>query len=260
MNRQHTTGRLTMAMAIAFLGMSLSACSNSSWVKGASLATETVNNNDYISLTTTLDTGSMTLIPISIPIQNPNNPSEQLGQLSIQTGMGTGAQLSLKVNLSSALNIPGSSSAGKLPNGTDIPVATPDANKWIQIPIRGQSSRIYLNLDTANKTAVMGVAVGISNLNVGVGANLLIPFNVSGVNGLAGVYSGTVAGQSGFALFADASSLLKTTNIGFGKLAMGDFSDAATGSVTFMPAAKNDNYLTYRLYHLNRKKSQLNMQ
>nr|HRO68274.1 hypothetical protein [Pseudobdellovibrionaceae bacterium] len=108
---------------------------------------------------------------------------------------------------------------GVLPNGTLIPVAGVDRNKWVTISV-GSSSRVYLNFDQAQSSAVLGVALGIDALTTGVIANVLIPFNSNNVSGLAGIYSGAMAGQSGFAFFLNMSGVIQPA-VGVQTLARG---------------------------------------
>ena len=220
--------------------LSLTGCGSiTSWVTGASIATSQVNGDDMVRMNVTLNTGSISLIPISLPILNPKNPTQLLGQVGITT---TGLDVSL--DLTSILRIQSSLVVGTLPNGTSIPVTNVNPNNWIVLPIGNGASNLYLNLDTVANTAVVGVAIGISQLNLGVPADLLLPFSLPGVSGLAGIYTGTAKGQSGFAAFLNASSLLNVAN-------------AITTAVKFAPAQNSSAKIQAKVMQLNMQQAQL---
>lgn len=235
---------LKKALVLSFCcaSLSLTACSKTgSWVTGATLTTSNQNGDEYVQLATQLSTGGIGLIPITLPVLNPHNPSEVIGLITIKSGLGNGtSELDLAVNMTAVLSLPNGTSMGLLPNGTSIPVAGVNASNWLSLPVAGSSSRLYLNLDLANKKVVMGAAVGIDQLNIGVPANLLLPFAAKNISGVAGVYTGVSKGQSGFALFVDASSLISSQM-----------------TATFMQKKTSDMKIQRKLYELDMKKSVL---
>jgi hypothetical protein len=238
----HTAVKKAFIVTLSCACLSLTACSKTgSWVTDAKLTTSNQNGDEYVQLSTQLNTGGIALIPITLPIVNPHNAAEVLGQISIHSGLGNGtSELEIAVNLSAVLSLPDGTSLGMLPNGTSIPVAGVDASHWLSLPVANSSSRLYLNLDSQNKKAVLGVAIGIDQLSIGVPANLLLPFSAKNVSGVAGIYTGAGKGQSGFALFADAGSLLsnKTT-------------------AKFMTKKSSELKIQRKLYELDMKKSVL---
>jgi hypothetical protein len=202
---------------LVILGLSMTACSStsSSWVSGVGLATAEQNGDEYVTVSTQLKTGSIALIPISLPIMNPKNLLQQIGQIDLKSSLGGSAasELDISLDMTQILNLPAGSSMGVLPNGTQIPVSGVNSANWISLPVQSGKSRVYVNVDVQNKKVALGVAVSIDQLAIGVPANLLLPFSASGVSGVAGVYTGVAAGQSGFALFVDASSLLSSSSV-----------------------------------------------
>jgi hypothetical protein len=204
--------------------MTLTACGNSSsWMKGVAFKSTQVNGEQYAELSAQLNTGAVSLIPIAFPIPNPQHPGETLGQLEVKSGLGNGqTELNVKINLSRVVTMPTTGMA-HLPNGTDIPVAGVNGSNWIALPVGNGTSTLYLNLDPANKKAVVGVGLNIDQLATGTTANLFLPFNLSNITGVAGIYTGVGAGKSGFALFADGSSL-------YNGLPTANFAAQASGS------------------------------
>lgn len=216
----------------------MTACSGGNWVKGANLTTSQQNGQDYVQLSTKLNTGSVTLISASLPVYNPHNPSEQIGSVMVN-----GSELDVNLNLSAVLSLPDQTSAGLLPNGTAIPVAGVGAQNWISLAVAGGKSRVYLNFDVQNNKAALGAAVNIDQLSVGVPAALLIPFSFTNLTGVAGVYTGASQGQSGFAVFADASSLLSTA-----------------AGVSFIQKKSADTKIQQKMYQLDNSKAKLKVQ
>lgn len=192
-----------MLLLITTLSLFSTACSKiHRIVTGASLSTMMQNGDDYAQLSVSLDTGSMSLVPLSLPIYNPHDKTQQIGEVDVQV-----SQINVLVDLTSVLAAQDVSN-GKLPNGTAIPVSGVSSQNWIAIPINNGKSTLYLNLDSQAKKASLGVAINIDQLSIGIPADLLEPFSASNISGVAGIYTGAAKGQSGFAVFVDASSLL----------------------------------------------------
>lgn len=237
----HKAVNKALIMTFSCACLSLTACSkNANWVSGASLSTSTQNGDQYVQLSTQLNTGGIGLIPITLPVLNPQNPSQVLGEITIKSGLGgSTSELDIAVDLSTVLQLP-NGGMGTLPNGTSIPVAGVTASNWISLPVANSSSRLYLNLDLTNKKVVMGAAISIDQLSIGLPANLLLPFSASNISGVAGIYTGVAKGQSGFALFVDASQLLTSVT-----------------SVSFVQKANSDMKIQQKLYELNMSKAVL---
>jgi hypothetical protein len=206
----HPAVRKALILSFSCACLSLTACSKTgSWVTGAKLSTTTQNGVQFVELSTQLSTGGIGLIPITLPVLNPHNPSQVLGEITIKSGLtGGSSELDIDVNLSAVLSLPDGTTSGLLPNGTSIPISGVNAANWISLPVANSSSRLYLNLDLQNKKVVVGTAINIDQLSIGVPANLLLPFSSNNINGVAGIYTGIAKGQSGFALFIDGSALL----------------------------------------------------
>jgi hypothetical protein len=217
----------------------MTACSGGgSFVKGANLTTSQQNGQDYVKLSTQLNAGSIVILPVALPVYNPHNPSEQIGSISV-----SGSELDVNLNLSAVLSLPDDTVNGTLPNGTTIPVAGVSSQNWISLPVANGKSIVYLNFDVQNKKVALGAAVSIDQLSIGIPAALLVPFSFTGVSGVAGVYTGVSKGQSGFAVFADASGLL----------------NSASG-LAFMQKKTADAQIQQKLYQLNSSRAKLKAQ
>lgn len=200
--------KLLLAAFVGALGLSQVACSSSSgFVQNVKFGSVEQNGVDFIEVRTALNLNGLLLSALAIPIFDPKNPGQLIGQVSVVSGLGGGAaELVILIRSDVLPNLP-VASQGLLPNGTPIPVAGIDRNRWVTLSV-GSASRVYLNVDLAQSKAVLGVALGVDALTTGVLANVLIPFQSNNVSGLAGIYSGAQAGQSGFALFVEANRLL----------------------------------------------------
>jgi hypothetical protein len=226
-----------------FAMMGLAACSNGSGtIKGNKLALTTQNGKTFASLVTQLNTGNVVVSAADLPILNPQNPAQELGRINVSTPAVGQTDITLSLNLTDTLHAPSGDKALTLPNGTAFPIVTVDANNWISIKAGAGDSRLYLNIDLAKNTAVVGYALNADALSAGVPANIFASFAVGTSNdvaGMGGIYSGTVKGQSGLAVFADFSGL-----IGKASLPMSSFSKSGDG---------NQTPVMNKLYELNSK-------
>lgn len=202
--------KLLIGFAIGMAALSQTACSSGSggFVSGIDLEQKESNGIKYLEIKTQINTAGLNLSSITVPIYHPRQPAHQIGQLSLIGGLG-GATSELVIQLRSDIlpRLPATGS-GLLPNGTLIPIAGVNAKKWLTVSLSSHS-KIYLNIDVANSKAIIGAALSVDGLTTGVVGNVLIPFNKNNISGVAGIYSGARPGQSGFALFLDASSALK---------------------------------------------------
>ncbi|MBX3040353.1 MAG: hypothetical protein KF789_06550 [Bdellovibrionaceae bacterium] len=236
--------KLFLALTLSAAALSQSACSSSSggFVQGVHLGNVEQNGVEYVEVRASLNTQGLFLTALTVPVFDPKNPTQIIGQVSIIGGLGNKtAELSVLIRSDILPQLP-SAGQGVLPNGTLIPVAGVDRNKWVTISV-GSSSKVYLNIDQAQSSAVLGVALGIDALTTGVIANVLIPFNSNNVSGLAGIYSGAGAGQSGFAFFINMSGLLQPS-MGIQTLARGvsaktTVAAASSPQIQFLEKASN---------------------
>ena len=186
------------------------------WVKDADIQSYQSNGEVYGELITYLDTGGMQLPSIMLPILNPKNPSQTIGQFALRSNFGADydSELFVQLNISKIANIPGVGRAPRLPNGSAIPVGGIDTNKLLMLEVGGTKTLVYVSIDTQAKQGMLGAAVPIKQFDtIGStlpGVNIFPTFNVgNNIRGTFGIFTGAGSGQNGFALFIDASGLLQ---------------------------------------------------
>ena len=228
---------------------SLTACSGgaNSWLSGASVSTFQVNGDSVVTVTTNLSTGSIGLLPVVLPIFNPNNQSQIIGELSILSAIGGGAnELALSLDINEALSAGGIPSIGMLPNGTTIPVSGINSLNWVTLPISNGTgtangkSLLYLNYDSFNHKAIVGVAVNINQLAVGAPSDLFLPFTYNSISGVAGIYTGAQPQESGFGLFIDVTSTMAAKTA----------SQKVSGKVSFHATSRNAVKIQQKVFEL----------
>lgn len=196
------------AVIIAPLHASAASISNS-WLSNVSLtmSPDPVTQNETVYVTTKL-TSSFGILPVTIPLLNPKKLTEVIGSVAIVsdiTGVNYSLQIAIDVTAAAKVKAAG---LGLLPNGTLIPVGGVNMMNWITLPLQGNKGVIYLNLDSTAKSAVVGASINVAAFGTGLPINMLIPFNIKNIGGLAGIYTGQ-KGQGGFGFFVDGSSLFK---------------------------------------------------
>ena len=208
-----------LALGFTLSALATTACtsgSSSSMIQDMKLTTSQVNGDLNVNAIADLQTGGITMLPSAITIVNPKNTSQVLGQLSVLTGLESGsAEIQISVDVNSAIKAGEKIGAGTLPNGTTIPISGINGNNWVTLPIGKLNSFLYLNVDDANKKAVIGVALDIEALAAGLAGDVLLPFDYNNVSGLVGVFTGVLPGTSGIATFIDLSSQMSALG-GFG--------------------------------------------
>lgn len=226
--------------------LSLAACSQEGLIKGAELSTKVTQGDVYVSLKTHVDSNNLQIMSVQLPIYNPENHTEMLGMLTVSSMVPGITDIDLTLNFSRVTNIPALQAEKGLPNGTLFPVMGVNASEWYSIPLSdSRVSKLYLNLDLQAPKVVLGYALGTDSLSAGIVANLFTGFNAQGVTGYGGVYSGLLPGQSGVAVFADVTSVLKTSSAGV------SFVDRTTKN--------RQNRIVERLQQLNQKRSVLRL-
>jgi hypothetical protein len=191
-------------------------------ITATELKTYNLNNGDnYVELAVQLKTNNVQLPELTMPVAHPSRPTVNVANVTLRPmankpGM---SELLLAVNVSGASGLEGASPL--LPNGTVIPVSGVDMTQLVALPLDqfNQNGRVYLAVDTANSTAIVGAALTwavLDSFGQTVGPlNFFPSFDVSpGVKGIAGVFGSRGPNQSGVAVFADASQLLANTRGG----------------------------------------------
>jgi hypothetical protein len=184
-------------LTLTALTFALSGCGAGSKVVTNVAFTNQVQNGDlYVGIDATLAPGSIVLPSVTLPLYNPKNPSQVLGQ--IQTN---GLDIKVDVDATTALKLPGLASGTTLPSGTAIPLVLPAGLTPIGIPAFNSNSQVYI---AVNGTQILlGVAITIAqsgSLNLPV--DLFLPFTISSqINGTAGFFLGAKQGVAVFALY-----------------------------------------------------------
>jgi hypothetical protein len=206
--------RLVVSFALVAVATTGTACGKRSSVggivSGAQFSTIEENGNVFGKLDLLLQTGNVLLPAFDLPILNPKNPGAIYGTISMQDALSAGTRLGISVNLTEISGVEGVDGS-LLPNGRSIPLFLGEGVKPIAVSIRN-NSRAYFAFSAG--TAVIGTAIVIpefDKISSSVGAvDVFFPFQASnGVSGVAGLFSSNQSGQSGIAVFVDASSAMK---------------------------------------------------
>ncbi|HEX7672841.1 MAG TPA: hypothetical protein VF412_01650 [Bdellovibrio sp.] len=204
-------GALTLA--------SLAACndssnSSSSIVSKATVSAAVQNGDVYVNVATSFKSSNVTMVAVQWPVYNPNNPSQQIGAVTVSQGATT-TDITLGLDVSAVVHVSGLNPETTLPNGLPFPASGVTA-KWYSLPLgNSKTSKLYVNIDTTSSQYVVGYALTSDSLSSGVIANVFFPFTANGVTGYGGIFSGTKPGTSGVAVFADVSSAVKAVTPSF---------------------------------------------
>jgi hypothetical protein len=178
-------------------------------VTGIQVQSSTIGQDVMLSLKADLDLGAMSFPSVTLPILHPRGQTP-IGSVELLPVLGGKNQIKISVNVSSLADIHASQAA--LPNGNAIPLIA--NNPTITIAL-GAGAKLYLTIG-ANAVA-LGVAVPIKtfdSIGSAVGAINLFPvFTIDKVVGAAGIFTGSQAGQNGFALIADVTQYVNMQNI-----------------------------------------------
>jgi hypothetical protein len=186
-------------------------------VTATKLRTYNNQGDNYVELAVTLKTESVQLPQLEIPVTRPESNIE-VATLSLRPSAQSGmSDLVVAVNVTNSAGLEGARPT--LPNGTVIPVSGVDMNQLVALPLDqyNKGGRIYLAIDTANHTAIMGTALtwsALDSFGQTVGSlNFFPAFDVvKGVKGIAGIFGSKTPGANGVAVFADISQLLSKSN------------------------------------------------
>ena len=178
-------------------------------VTGIQVQSSTIDQDVMLSLKADLDLGAMSFPSVTLPILHPRGQTP-IGSVELLPVLGGKNQIKISVNVSSLADI--HATQATLPNGNAIPLIA--NNPTITIPL-GAGAQLYLTIG-ANAVA-LGVAVPIKtfdSIGSAVGAVNLFPvFTIDKVVGAAGIFTGSQAGQNGFALIADVTQYVNMQNI-----------------------------------------------
>lgn len=235
----------------------LSACGKGNWVQDARLRSYVEGGDQYGEVIARVQSGQMQLPSLEIPIVRPQQPGVIFGRVAVRGGVGGASDVSIALNLTRVAKLPTGSSDLTLPNGSPLPVAGVDPSKTLSFQLGDGHSKVYVNMSPESGTAMVGTALVIPQFNVGIPAEIFLPFVSSDgkVHGLAGVFTGALPMTSGFGLFADISGLLQQS-------LTQSLAAPAGGNVVFVPGdpSPGDRQKVARmLERLNAKRARINI-
>lgn len=190
--------------------MSLTACGNgSNFVEQVQVSSSNVNGSRYVTVITKIDSSQIIVPAAQFQIPNSKNPAQSYGSVQITPNFEGGSDLRLDLNLSALVTDRPLDPLGTLPNGLPLPVGGWSQQTGLSIPI-SDGTRLYVDLDLQAPRAFLGIAVGVKEFSTSVTGGIFIPFQQeNGIRGVAGVFTGPGAYQSGFAIFVDVSKELQ---------------------------------------------------
>ncbi len=178
-------------------------------VKDVDVYTELRDGDVWINLKSTFKLGEASLTEISFPIVDPNDSSIRYGEVSFtpQEELGYN-QVGLSFNLTASSEVQGG--VASLPNGSQLPIAGMNNGDVLQLVIDKINSRVYLG--ASDQMTVLGFAVSIAEFEkVGDlinGANVFVGFDIKGVLGSVGLYTGDQPLENGLAFFVDIHNVI----------------------------------------------------
>ncbi len=270
----NTPIRTLAAVATVFATSLLTtACGSGSIIQDVKVRAYTEGEELYGELKAQIQSGQLQIPSFTLPILDPRDPSQVLGSIGTRPVLGGGSELELDVNVSRAAKLQGADGR-TLPNGIAIPIGVPG-----DVPVVGLSagsrSRVYLAFGEG--VAMLGVAVTIREFD-GIVQKVPIPLNLfpkfktkEGIEGVAGIFTSPVPGESGIAIFADVSKALHQDPVGMADglaRALGVHTDDApkiSGKSrlkirSVLPSVENESRIYEGLYRLDRRKSSLSIE
>ena len=254
-----------LLIAAGFLALAACDGKGLSYIKDAKISTYTQGTDQYVSLSTTVDAVQIIMPVAQVPIMDPKDSSKMIGFVQVTPNLSAGTELRVDMDMTAISQFKHQSWDGTLPNGLPVPVGGFDPSKSFAIPLT-QGSKAYINLDMANKKALIGAALGLKEFKTGVTAGLFLPFSFDKevkVSGLAGIFTGPQQYQSGFAVFADVSSVFDLIHGLSQQVSVASVSAKATSAkvpYSFKSASKNSNAIYDMLYRVNANKTRVNLQ
>jgi hypothetical protein len=250
---------------LVVISVFVSACGNRPQVvTGVQVQSSTVNQDVILALSADLDLGAMSFPAVTLPILHPRGQTP-IGSVELLPVLGGKNQIKISVNVSSLADI--QAVQASLPNGNAVPLIA--NNPTITIPL-GAGAELYLTVG-ANAVA-LGVAVPIKTFD-GIGSavgaiNLFPMFNIDKVVGAAGIFTGSQAGQNGFAIIADVTQYVNMQDIfvpqaaaSMMKMAMVQEEQAIVrlDYSSQIPSRSSESKINSMMYKLNRKKAKLEL-
>ncbi|MCO4754721.1 MAG: hypothetical protein KC478_09565, partial [Bacteriovoracaceae bacterium] len=200
-----------------------------------------------------LGIGAVTLPNIVLPI---TKHGDEIGYVRMVSGIN--AKNTLEVDLNVATVSTAQTQVSELPNGDILPLI--GTNDVIVIPV---SNKITVYVAISDGNAALGIAIPfktLDSLGAKIGQVSMFPmFNMNNVVGAAGLYMSKTAGENGFGIFADVSSVLDfdmLVNLG---LRPDLQAEQSLEYSSIIPSRRTERKINKELYYLNRKRAQLKL-
>lgn len=273
--------RISKSMIVLFLGSVglaaagsvLTGCGTagsglSSIVTAVQVKTYTSNNDLYGQLSASLNTGSLLIAGISLPILDPHDPTITYGTVSLNSMFCTstpcsGSELDIQLDITQVLR--SSAEINTLPNGTTLPLGGLGNTSIVGLNVGSSQAKVYVGV--GGKVAVLGVALAFKEFDkiggYAPGIDVFQPFTLGTVNGSVGIFTGAKTGQSGIALFVNMSGLIPSsvTTQGLVEIAAPATSVAPLTFETIAPKSNNKlNKLYNAIYWMNQDETELHLQ
>lgn len=201
-----------LASSLLFTGCKGGSSTQSPLVKGVELTTTLEDDSDvYLNLSAVFQLGKLTITGDRLEIKNPYDSSIKYGELIFDPIEGQEGynRVGVKLNLSDVAHVEGGMPT--LPNGEDLPIgSTTEHSQMYELSIPQINSKIYIGL--GKDMTILGFAIAIKEFDIIGdsinGANVFLGFNIKGVQGNAGLFTGTGHMESGLGFFVDLSSVV----------------------------------------------------
>ena len=198
--------------------LTLTACPSNSTpikniIKDFSLNTYLSNNDNWIEMKATVNTGGFKLGGMSFPITDPFNSGDNYGTITVNPSSNEASRvvnLTISMDISKISQIPASTSPTLLPNGKALPIGKSNQSKVISLPIESTGGQIYLAFGSG--VAIVGATLPFTALDktgkLFSGIHIFEPFAVGSASLTAGIFTGSAPKTSGFGIFANLSPIL----------------------------------------------------
>ncbi len=205
----------TSALVLGIVALNTACGQNpvQSVVTNVQIKTYSVDHDEWVQMTTSLNTGGFMLTSVNLPVADPNDHSKIYGQLTLLPSLpkpgSNGGDITISLNISQIANVKGIDPL--LPNGTPIPVGGLMNANLIAFPIADTGARLYFAL--GSQVAMLGAAIPFKELDPAghyvPGINIFQPIQLGPVSLTAGMFAGAQTNTTGVGFFVDLSQAVK---------------------------------------------------
>ena len=213
-NKSSIVNKIKVVSLLALTAGLMTACGkNGSFVSGVNVVLQEQSGEEWVGVSTTLNTGLASLPSMTYPIYDKNHTRQLMQiQLSNTGGKKPKTVIAITTNLSKLDDLPQcDGGATLLPNGSNIPLV--DTSKKVYcVPVGKQTGRVYIAAHAETKELALGLALTIKEfqgISKKVGKmDLFLPFEAKNISGVYGFFTGKDVAQSGLGLFFDLSQIV----------------------------------------------------